>query len=202
MTLIHHNHNSHRATIHPTQRPLSCCGAATWLVTSPRQTKTPPSSPSYRECTAVVRRIEQAYSVWIEDLTFFPTFTRWWWLAPLACGLALGPWGPLHHVAHVAGEAHHVVQIEAVTNGPPVDRAARVSTADSWGERERNDKIIFKLALEREGERGGIDREIERGSSVATRKGQQGKNKHHCKYHPYLCLQLKSEVYIHLGWNH
>lgn len=69
-------------------------------------------------------------SVWIEDLTFFPTFTRWWWLAPLPVGLALSPHWALHHIAHVAGEAHHIIQVKAVAYGAAIDRAAWVTAAD------------------------------------------------------------------------
>lgn len=77
------------------------------------------------------RRISQS-SVWIEDLTFFPTFTCWWWLAPLAGGLALGPRRALHHIAHVAGEAHHVIQVKAVAYGASVDGATWVPAADGY----------------------------------------------------------------------
>lgn len=52
-------------------------------------------------------------------------------MAPLPVGLTLGPRRALHHVAHVAGEAHHVVQVEAVAHRAAVDGAARVATADS-----------------------------------------------------------------------
>lgn len=69
-------------------------------------------------------------SVWIEDLTFFPTFTCWWWLAPLAVGLALSPHWALHHIARVAGEAHHIIQVKAVAYGASVDGAAWVPATD------------------------------------------------------------------------
>lgn len=62
-------------------------------------------------------------------------------MAPLPVSLALGARRALHDVARVAGEAHHVVQVEAVPNGAPVDGTARVTAADSFTkDREREEK--------------------------------------------------------------
>lgn len=51
-------------------------------------------------------------------------------LAPLAGGLALGGGRPFQSVAFVAGEAHHVVVVEAVARGASVDGAAGVAAGD------------------------------------------------------------------------
>lgn len=51
-------------------------------------------------------------------------------MAPLPVGLTLGAWRPLHLVAAVAHEAHHVVEVEAVAHCAAVDGAPRVSAAD------------------------------------------------------------------------
>lgn len=58
------------------------------------------------------------------------TSTRRWLLAPLAVGLALGCRRSLHGVAFVAGEAHHVVVVEAIANGAAVDRATGMAARD------------------------------------------------------------------------
>ncbi len=60
------------------------------------------------------------------------TSACWWLLAPLAVGLALGCGRSLQGVAFVAGEAHHVIVVEAVACSASVDRAARVATRDSY----------------------------------------------------------------------
>lgn len=51
-------------------------------------------------------------------------------LAPLAGGLALGGRRPFQSVAFVAGEAHHVIVVEAIASGASVDGAARVAAGD------------------------------------------------------------------------
>lgn len=88
----------------------------------------------YPECSVLYfgRWWVSQSSMWIKDLTFFPTFTCWWWLAPLAVGLALSPHWALHHIAHVAGEAHHIIQVKAVAYGASIDGAAWVPAADGW----------------------------------------------------------------------
>lgn len=53
-------------------------------------------------------------------------------MAPLPVCLALGAGRTLQDVAVVAGEADHVVQVEAVSDCTAVDGAAWVPTADGW----------------------------------------------------------------------
>ena len=60
-------------------------------------------------------------------------------LAPLAAGLALGGGGALQGVALVAGKAHHVIVVEALPGGPPIDGAARVATGDRCARVRRKD---------------------------------------------------------------
>lgn len=54
-----------------------------------------------------------------------------WLLAPLAAGLALSCGGSFQGVAFVAGEAHHIIVVEAIAYGAAVDGATRVATCNS-----------------------------------------------------------------------
>lgn len=62
-------------------------------------------------------------------------------MAPLPVGLALCARRALHHVARVAGEAHHVIQVESVAHRATVDGAARVATANSYRGDGRENKM-------------------------------------------------------------
>lgn len=59
------------------------------------------------------------------------TPTRRWLLAPLTVGLALSCGRSFQSVPFVAGEAHHIVVVEAIACGAAIYRAARVATRDS-----------------------------------------------------------------------
>lgn len=59
------------------------------------------------------------------------TSAGWGLLAPLAAGLALRLGGSLEDVAVIAEEAHHVVEVEAISHRTPIDGAARMATAHS-----------------------------------------------------------------------
>lgn len=63
-------------------------------------------------------------------LTFFPTFTRWRRVAPLAVGLALSMCGPLHFIALIANEADHVIQVETVAHCAAIDGTSWMAAAD------------------------------------------------------------------------
>ncbi len=61
-------------------------------------------------------------------------------LAPLAVRLALRLRRAFQNIAVITEEGHHVVQVEAVANGAAVDRAARMTAANSWNTKEENDQ--------------------------------------------------------------
>lgn len=86
-------------------------------------------------------------------------------LAPLAGGLALGGRRPFQSVAFVAGEAHHVIVVEAVASGASVDGAARVAAGDGW-QYSRGWKEKETVAMKRKGsdrEKGGAKIRVPRG---------------------------------------
>lgn len=60
----------------------------------------------------------------------FPTSTGGQGAAPLAIAPTLGLRRPLQHVARVAGEVHHIVQVELAAVGEPVGRVPRVPAGD------------------------------------------------------------------------
>lgn len=60
----------------------------------------------------------------------FPTSTCGQGAAPLAVAPTLGLWRPLQHVARVAGEVHHVIQVELAAVGEPVGGVPRVPAGD------------------------------------------------------------------------
>lgn len=70
------------------------------------------------------------------DLGASPTSTGGQRAAPLAAAPALGPGRPLQHVAGIAGEVDHVVQVELAAVGEPVRRVPGVTTRDGCGGRQ------------------------------------------------------------------
>lgn len=80
----------------------------------------------------------------------FPTSTGGQGAAPLAIASTLGLRRPLQHIAGVAGEVHHVIQVELAAVGEPVGRVPRVPAGDGCRGRQLhvttiNQQVITSL---------------------------------------------------------
>lgn len=89
------------------------------------------------------KQADRPPAVWLPPLTGgSPTSAGGQGAAPLAIAPTLGSRRTLQQVAGVAGEVHHIVQVELAAIGQPVGGVPRVSAGDGYGGRQVHMVVI------------------------------------------------------------